>query len=135
MGIGYCVADALYAQSDILRSLLPYSPATDNLLDEAVFAQMLPGSYLVNCGSGSVIVEIALAAALVCGHLAGAALDTFEWEPIRPDNSLLALARDPNQNVVITPHTAFLGGAGDRREEFANIRCVLAGEPLRNQVA
>ncbi|MBI3959037.1 MAG: hypothetical protein HY328_09530 [Chloroflexi bacterium] len=135
LGIGYWDAAALYAQSHILCNLLPYSPATDGLLGAAVFAQMQPGSYLVNCGSGSVIDESALAAALLSGHLAGAALDTFEWEPIRPDNPLLPLARDPTRNVVLTPHTAFLGGAGDRREEYANIRRLLASEPLRKRVA
>lgn len=134
LGIEYRSEDELYRQSDVLCNLLPYSPATDGLIGEAVFARMQPGSYLVNCGSGSVIDESALAAALRSGHLAGAALDTFEWEPIRPDNPLLPLARDPQQNVVLTPHTAFLGGVGSRSEEFANIRRLLAGEPLRNRV-
>lgn len=134
LGIGYCAEDELYAQCDLLCVLLPYSPATDGLLDGAVLARMQPGSYLVSCGSGSVIDEASLAAALVSGHLAGAALDTFEWEPIRPDNPLLALARNPSQNVLLTPHTAFLGGAGDRQAEFANIRRLLAGEPLRNRI-
>jgi len=134
-GIGYREGDELYGQSDILCNLLPYSPATDRLLDGAVFARMQSGSYLVNCGSGSVIDEKALAEALVSGHLTGAALDTFEWEPIRPDNPLLALARNPIQNVVLTPHTAFLGGVGDRQAEYANIRRLLAGEPLPNRVA
>ena len=135
LGIGYCEEDELYRQSDILCNLLPYSPATDGLLDDAVFARMRPDSYLVNCGSGSVINEAALAAALVSGHLAGAALDTFEWEPIRPDNPLLALARNPNANVVLTPHTAFLGRTGHRQAEYANLRRLLAGEPLLNRVA
>jgi phosphoglycerate dehydrogenase-like enzyme len=135
LGIEYRTEDELYRQSDVLCNLLPYSPATDGLIGEAVFARMQPGSYLVNCGSGSIIDENALAAALRSGHLAGAALDTFEWEPIRPDNPLLPLARDPEQNVVLTPHTAFLGGVGSRREEFANIRRLLAGEPLHNRVA
>jgi len=129
LGIRYCGVDELYAESTILCNLLPYSPATDRLLNGAVFAQMQPGSYVVSCGSGGVIDETALAAAL-----AGAALDTFEWEPIRPDNPLLPLARDPAQNVVLTPHTAFLGDAADRREEFANVRCLLAGEPLQQRV-
>jgi len=134
LGIKFGTSDELYQQSHILCNLLPYSPATDRLLDRRVFAQMQPGSYLVNCGSGSVIDEAALAAALASGHLAGAALDTFEWEPIPPDNPLLPLARDPAANVVLTPHTAFLGGMGDRREEYDNIRRLLAGESLRNRI-
>ncbi|MBX3050589.1 MAG: hypothetical protein KF753_03880 [Caldilineaceae bacterium] len=135
LALEFCSDDRLYEQSDVLCNLLPYSPATDGLLDETVFARMKSQSILVSCGSGSVIDESALAAALRSGHLAGAALDTFEWEPIRPDNPLLALARNPTQNVMLTPHTAFLGGAIDRREVFANIRRLLAGEPLHNRVA
>ena len=73
---------------------------------------MKRGACLVSCGSGSVIDEAALAEALREGRLAGAALDTFEWEPIRPDNPLLPLARDPARNVLLTPHTA----AGSSRD-------------------
>jgi hypothetical protein len=75
-------------------------------LNANVFAQMKPGAFLVSCGSGSVIDEAALAEALRAGRLAGAALDTYEWEPIRPDNPLLPVARDPAMNVLLTPHTA-----------------------------
>lgn len=134
LGVAYSDPEELYQRSDVLCSLLPYTPHTDGSLDAAVFARMPPGSYLVHCGSGSVIDEAALAAALLSGHLAGAALDTFEWEPIRPDNPLVQLARNPAQNVVLTPHTAFLGGAADRRAEFANITAVLRGEPLHSRV-
>lgn len=136
LGLTYAHQDEVIAASDFLCSLLPYSAETDHLLDATAFARMKPGAFLVHCGSGSVIDEAALAGAIRRGHLGGAALDTFEWEPIRPDNPLLPLARDPQYNVLLTPHTA--GGArrtdeppsSRRRSDYLNIQHLLQGEPL-----
>lgn len=137
LGLRYAAPNDLYAQSDILCNLLPYYPQTDQMLDASVFQQMRPGSFVVSCGSGSVIDEAALAAAIRTGHLAGAALDTFEWEPLRADNPLIALARDPQANVLLTPHTA--AGTppftqGNRARDYENIRRYLAGEPLLHRI-
>jgi phosphoglycerate dehydrogenase-like enzyme len=104
---------------------------TDLALNAQTFAAMKEGAFVVHCGSGSVIDEEALAAALVSGRLAGAALDTFEWEPLRADNPLLALARDPSANVLLTPHTAAATLPGGREGDWTNIQRLLAGkEPL-----
>ena len=141
LGLVYARQDELVAASDFLCSLLPYYPETDHLIDGALLAAMKPGSFVAHCGSGSVIDEAALAAAIRQGHLAGAALDTYEWEPIRPDNPLLPLARDPAMNVLLTPHTA--AGAprpdrtrkgGARSDDFTNILRMVNGEPLLNQL-
>ncbi len=136
LNVVYAGRDELLAESDFVCNLLPYFPETDHALDAQVFAQMKPGAFLVSCGSGSVIDETALAAALRAGHLGGAALDTFEWEPLTPDNPLLPLARDPHMNVLLTPHT----GAGtvtpsvERRRDYENIRRILQGRPLLYRV-
>ncbi|HXF63292.1 MAG TPA: NAD(P)-dependent oxidoreductase [Caldilineaceae bacterium] len=134
LGVVYAQPEALIAACDLLCVLLPYSPATDRSLNAATFAAMKPGTFLVHCGSGSVIDEAALAEALRRGHLAGAALDTFEWEPLRPDNPLLALARDPAANVLLTPHTAAATLPGGREGDWTNVRRVLAGEEPLNRV-
>ncbi|GAB4529710.1 MAG: hypothetical protein Kow0063_07050 [Anaerolineae bacterium] len=138
LGLTYTLEDHLFAESDFLCNLLPYFPETDMSLNADVFACMKRGACLVSCGSGSVIDEAALAEALRAGQLGGAALDTYEWEPIRPDNPLLPLARDPAMNVLLTPHIA--AGAGPatgsgREEDFENIRRVLRGEPLLFRLA
>lgn len=138
LGLTYANADKLYAQSDYLVNLLPYFASTDRLLSAEVFARMKDGAFLVSCGSGSVIDEAALAAAIESGKLAGTALDTFEWEPIRADNPLVALAK-AGHNVLLTPHTA--AGTEDGREvkelrgqDYANVVNHLAERPLRYQV-
>jgi lactate dehydrogenase-like 2-hydroxyacid dehydrogenase len=138
LGLTYVSRDQLLAESDFLCNLLPYFPETDTSINAEALAKMKPSSYLVSCGSGSVIDEAALAEALRAGRLAGAALDTYEWEPIRPDDPLLPLARDAEMNVLLTPHTA----AGTvpttergREEDFENIRRTLRGEPLLFRLA
>lgn len=138
LGIIYATPETLAAESDGLVVLLPYAPENDLALNAAFLARLKPTAWLVSCGSGSVIDEAALAAALRAGRLAGAALDTFEWEPLRPDNPLLPLARDPYANVLLTPHTA--AGSPDvtgatRGEDYANLLRWLRGEPLRDRVA
>lgn len=128
--------EQIYQQSDILCSLLPYSQETDQSLNGAVFAQMKPGALLVHCGSGSVIDEMALATAIRNGHLGGAALDTYEYEPIHPDNPLVALARTSRFNVLLTPHTAAGTDAyaATRWGDFENVIRLLKGEPLADRV-
>ncbi len=136
LGIRYVDEDELFRQSDYVAMLLPYFPETDMRIDEAYFARMKPGSYLVSCGSGSVIDETALAKAIAAGKLAGAALDTFEWEPIRADNPLIALARQ-GYNVLLTPHIAAGGAAAaasERQQDYTNIIHHIQGKPLHYRI-
>lgn len=128
LGITYATRKEIVAASDFLCVLLPYSPETDLSLNADTFAAMKPGACVVNFGSGSVIDEAALAEAVKSGHLSGASLDTYEWEPLRPDNPLLPLARDPAMNVLLTPHTGSGTWTGGRTGDWVNIRQVLAGE-------
>lgn len=138
LGIIYGTEEELFAGSDFLCNLLPYSPATDLHLNRAVFQQMKQGAFLVSCGSGSTIHEADLAAALQAGHLGGAALDTYEWEPLPADNPLVQCAREQNANVLLTPHIAFgvrvKEQAAWRSDDYTNILRWLAKEPLLYEV-
>ncbi len=141
LGLTYATQEQILTQSDFVCCLLPFYPETELSLNAPSFAQMKKGSLLVHCGSGSVIDEAALAEAIQTGQLAGAALDTYEWEPLKPDNPLLALARNPQMNVLLTPHTAAGAAAtavtpkpANRSQDYTNISRLLAGEPLLYQV-
>lgn len=134
-GLAYVEAETLFARSDYLVNLLPYFPQTDMMIDAEWLGRMKKGAYLVSCGSGSVINEDHLAEAVKRGKLGGAALDTFEWEPIQAHNPLIPLART-GHNIVLTPHIA-AGGAvarSSRRDEYTNIVNHINGQPLRYRV-
>ncbi len=134
--IRYVDEETLFAESDYMVVLLPYFAETDMKIGESALARMKSGAYLVGCGSGSVIDEAALARAVISGHLAGAALDTFEWEPICAHNPLIAAAKR-GHNVLLTPHIAAGGAAAAaiaRRQDYTNILNHIAGQPLRYRI-
>ncbi|HMR68045.1 MAG TPA: NAD(P)-dependent oxidoreductase [Anaerolineae bacterium] len=133
LGLTYVTLEDLLTQSDFLVNLLPYFSNTDLMINAAYFERMKDGAYLVSCGSGSVINEADLAAAVKSGKLGGAALDTFEWEPLKPDNPLIALAK-ANDNVLLTPHIAAGGSAAAARErlgDYTNLTRHINGQPLQ----
>ena len=74
--------DRLLAESDLVILTLPLNQQTLGLFDRERLSKMRKGSYLVNVARGSVVVESALVEALASGHLAGAALDVTEVEPL-----------------------------------------------------
>jgi phosphoglycerate dehydrogenase-like enzyme len=136
--IEYREQEQLLRDSDIVVCLLPYFAETDQWLNAHRIAMMKPGAILCEAGSGSVVDEQAVADAIRSGHLAGAALDTFEWEPIKTDNPLLMLTTsDPTANVFLTPH---IGSCNDIPtsefpEFYANALHILRGEALENRIA
>lgn len=62
---------------------------------------MKQGALLVNGGRGELVDTNALVSALNSGHLAGAALDVYDIEPIPPDHPILSC-----DQVVLMPHMA-----------------------------
>jgi D-2-hydroxyacid dehydrogenase (NADP+) len=93
--------EAVLAASDVLVLAAPLTATTNRLLDAVAFARMKRGAVLINVSRGQLVDEDALAAALVRGHLSGAALDVFEEEPLPRDSPLWSVP-----NVIITPHTS-----------------------------
>ena len=124
--------DDLLEVSDIVMLTLPLNEQTAGLYDTARISKMRPGSYLVNVARGAVVQEAALVEALSRGHLAGAALDVTEVEPLAPTSLLWD---DPK--VIITPHVGAQSSSRiDDTTELAcfNLRRYLAGETPLNRV-
>ena len=120
------------ALADIVVVCVPLTPTTRGLLDSDAIAAMTPGAMVIDVSRGGVIVGDALLAGLRSGHMAGAALDVFEQEPLPPDSPFWDLG-----NVIITPHCSSEYDGWERRsaEMFCdNLQRFRSGQPLTNIV-
>jgi D-3-phosphoglycerate dehydrogenase len=91
--------DELLARSDFLTLHTPLNAETANILDSETLAKVKPGCHIINCATGGLIDEMALAQAIKSGRVGGAAIDVFAKEPPGADNPLLGL-----EQVICTPH-------------------------------
>jgi len=97
-GIGKVELDELLARADFITLHTPLTDATRNIISADALNRTKAGVRIINCARGGLIDELALAAALSTGHVAGAALDVFAVEPAT-DNVLFGM-----DNVIVTPH-------------------------------
>lgn len=99
--------ESLLAQADIVSLHVPELDSTKDLIGATQFAQMKPGSILLNASRGTVVDIDALADALAKKHLSGAAIDVFPVEPKGNDEEFITPLR-AFDNVILTPH---IGGS------------------------
>ena len=121
-------------QADVVVNILPGTKATHHLFDAEKFALMKKGAFFVNGGRGSAVVENDLIAVVESGHLAGAAVDVTETEPLPKESPMWQV-----ENIHITPHTAgqyHLAATHDNIVNIVkeNLMRFLAGKELINQV-
>lgn len=110
------------AVSDIVVIAVPYTSETAAMVDGQFFDGLKRGALFVNISRGGVVDQLALHAALANAHLAGAAIDVTEPEPLPSDNPLWAAP-----NLLITPHVG--GGAAPRFYE--HLAAYVAGNCAR----
>ena len=87
--------------ADYLVLSCPLNENTMGLIDHEALRMMKSGVKLVNVSRGSVIDEQALISALKEGHIAGAALDVFQVQPLPADSPLRTM-----RQVILSPHLA-----------------------------
>jgi D-3-phosphoglycerate dehydrogenase / 2-oxoglutarate reductase len=102
-GVELLGLDELLERADILSLHVPLTPETRHMIGARELALMAPGSLVINIGRGGLVDEDALVATLRSGHIAGAALDVTEIEPLPLDSALLDAP-----NVILTPHVAWV---------------------------
>ena len=124
--------DAILAEADFITMHMPLTPETKHMLNAQTLAKTKPGVRIVNCARGGLIDELALIDALRSNHVAAAALDVFETEPLPADSPLRGLP-----NLILTPH---LGASTAEAQEGVGIevaeqiRAALLHGEIRNAV-
>ena len=98
-GITYAPLDSLLADSDFVSLHIPYGPGTEKFAGREFFSKMKRGAYLINTSRGGILDEEALCQSLKSGHLGGAALDVYRYEPMPSDAPILDL-----DNIIWSPH-------------------------------
>lgn len=93
--------DDVFRQSDVVSVHLRQSLDTLQMIRREHFEMMKPDAIFINTARGGIVKEADLVSALRSGRLAGAGLDVFENEPLRPSSPFYSLS-----NVVLTPHAA-----------------------------
>ena len=118
---------ALLARSDFVVLACPLTAETRGLIGAAELVAMRPGAGLVNVARGPVVHETALIDALCSGHLAGAALDVFDVQPLPEDHPYRQM-----EQVLLTPHVA--GITEDSMRRIGHGAAVAVENLLRGEV-
>src|ERR1700736_6108170 len=124
--------DDLLANADFISLHTPLTNETRHLLDAARISKTKRGVRIINCARGGLIDETALANALEDRHVAAAALDVFEIEPLPEDSPLRAAP-----NLILTPHLGASTAEAQKSvgiEIAQSIRAALLEGTIRNAV-
>ena len=126
--------DDVLPKADILIMALPGTPETFHILNRERIAHLPPNAYVINVGRGSALDQRALSEALNNGHLAGAALDVMDPEPLPKDDPLWN-----TKNLILTPHVSGNMTLGYTCDQAVALFCrdllnYAAGRPLESLV-
>lgn len=98
LGMTKASLDLIAEESDFITVHTPLTNDTRGLINDDYLSKTKKGVRIVNCARGGIIDEKALVRAIQSGHVAGAALDVFEKEPVANEELL------QNPNIIVTPH-------------------------------
>lgn len=96
----YVTKEFLYRNSDIVTLHVPLNSSTKKMINKKVFNKMKNSSILINTSRGGVVCEKDLIDALKNKKIHSAALDVFQYEPLK-NKELVRLS-----NIICTPHIA-----------------------------
>jgi len=120
----------MLGQTDILVCLLPLTPQTRGIINRETLAMLPRGAFVINSGRGGHVVADDLLAALDSGHIAGAALDVFEPEPLPAEHRFWG-----HEKVLVWPHASSITIPRSAAPQVVeNIHRMRQGRPLINLV-
>jgi phosphoglycerate dehydrogenase-like enzyme len=121
--------ETLFKEADVVSVHLVLSDRSRGLVGAAELALMKPTAYLVNISRGPIVDEKALIDVLERKAIAGAALDTFDIEPLPLSHPLFK-----TPNTLICPHLGYVTEESYRAFYsgiIENVRAFTSGEPVR----
>lgn len=99
--------------ADIVSLHVPETAQTKNMINKNTLKQFKKGAILLNYARGEVVDLDALRTAILEKQIAGAAIDTFPWEPEKNGDRFQTPLQDL-PNVILTPH---IGGSTEEAQE------------------
>ena len=97
----------MLAKSDVVTLHVPELPSTKNMINRSNLKYFKKGSILINYARGEVVDLDELSKYLKDGHLSGAAVDVYPWEPEKNGDKFTTPLQGLS-NVLLTPH---IGGS------------------------
>jgi len=132
LGVEYRSIDNLLRESDFVTLHVNLNSNTKGLINTRTLKLMKPGSILINTSRGPVVDSDALYQALKNNHIAYAALDVTDPEPLPHNHKLLSLP-----NLIITPHIASATVVSRNKMALMAVHNLIAGlrdKPLPHPV-
>ena len=100
-------------KSDVVTLHVPETAQTKNLINKNTLKLFKKGAILVNYARGEVVELDDLRKFIVDGHIGGAAIDVFPWEPEKNGDRFRTPLQDL-PNVILTPH---IGGSTEEAQQ------------------
>ena len=100
-------------KSDVVTLHVPETAQTKNLVNKNTLKLFKKGAILVNYARGEVVELDDLRKFIVDGHIGGAAIDVFPWEPEKNGDRFRTPLQDL-PNVILTPH---IGGSTEEAQQ------------------
>lgn len=105
--------EELLREADVVSLHVDGRRENHHLIGSEEFGMMKPGVVFLNLARGHVVDMAALAEALRSGHVAGAGLDVYPYEPASNAEPFESELRGMD-NVILTPH---IGGSTEEAQE------------------
>lgn len=103
----------LLKRADVVTLHVPETPQTKNLINKSNLRSFKKGAILINYARGEVVDLDALKEAMLEGHVSGAAIDVYPWEPEKNGDKFQTPLQNIS-NVILTPH---IGGSTEEAQE------------------